>query len=330
MNKLIYSIAVAAVVVPTLALASPGDDGCIGNCPQGGNGGGPTNVDVSNEQHQGQLQGQSQESYNANLNKNYNDSSAVSDSNASASSDSSATGVGFGGSSTVGVAVKTGPTVSGSFSNASGGKGGDGGDSYARGGDATARGGDADSRSYSEGGSVGDTTAVAGPSVSGASVGDTTTGDVRSSVGVSIADNSSYSVEYQEASARAANVYTAVCQNGGSAQGVMGGFGVTNQDVVCEHLKIASFMREAYVWELEYGHSAQCAGPMDIDHKYNEAEWADTCFSDKAMEYYKAYHEHMTEAIQAMEAYEEAGLMDKIAGALVRPLALIGALVWLI
>ena len=306
MNKVIYGIAAATVLIPTVALASPGDDGCVGNCPQEGGSGGP--VEVSN------------------VNENSNDSTAIAGAIAGSSSDSSATGVGYGGSSTVGVAVTSGPTVSGSVSNASGGKGGDGGDAYASGGDAYASGGDADSRSYSEGGDVGDTTAIAGPSISGASVGDTATGDVSSSIGVSVdaSDNSSYSVEYEEAAARAATVYTQVCMNGGSAQGVAGGFSINNQDVVCEHLKVAAVLRDAYVFEMKYGTYESCENEMVGE------EQLVTCTNEQAEFYRKAYHEHMTEAIQAMEMYEEVGLLDKMAGALVRPMALIGALIWLI
>ena len=295
MNKLIYGIAAATVLVPTLALASPGDDGCIGNCPQGGNGGGPTEI--------------------TNTNENYNDSSAVANSDSSSSADSTATGIGVGGGATVGVAVETGPTVSGSVSNASGGAGGDGGNasSTAYGGS----GGDSYSGSYSDGG---DAVAVTGDATASGGNSAAHTGD--NTVGVSIADNSSYSVEYEEAAARAANVYTAVCQNGGSAQGAMGGFGVTNQDVICEHLKIAAVLRDAYVFEMKYGVYEECT--------HDEENHETHCTNEQAEFYRGAYHEHMTEAIQAMEAYEEVGLLDKMAGALVRPMALIGALIWLI
>ena len=326
MNKLITLMAGALILVPTLVLASPGDDGCVGNCPNNGGGNGP--VDVSQQQQQGQLQGQSQESFNANLNKNYNDSNASADSSSQSSSDSNAIGVGVGGGATVDVAVDTGPTSSRSKSNAEGGAGGDGGDATAYGG-AAGDGGDAYSGSYSSGGdaSVGDTVASSTGGASDASVGDTTTGDVNSAV--SISDNSSYSVNYEEAAARAATVYSEVCMNGGSAQMQAGGFGVNNQDVVCEHLKVAAVMREAYQWEMQHG-SAVCQPIMSGQEVGVGDVYSDTCMSEKAIFYYKAYSEHMVEALQAMEAYEEAGLMDKIAGALVRPLALIGALIWLI
>lgn len=313
MSKTIYGLAASAILIPTLALASPGDDGCIGNCPQEGGSGGP--VEVSN------------------VNTNTNDNSASAAANSESASNSSATGIGLGGSADNTVDIKTGGASSRSSSTSSGGAGGQGGSAYASGGHSYASGGDANSRSYSEGGSVGDTSASTGDSNS--SVGDTSTGDLNSSVGVSTgvsvdaSDNSSYSVEYSEASARAANVYSAVCQNGGSAQGIEGGFGVTNQDIVCEHLKVAAFMREAYIFEMQYG-TAQCAEPMDIEYKFESAEWADTCFNEKALKYYEGYHEHVGEALKAMDYVEEAGTLDKFMGYMVRPAALIGALIWLI
>lgn len=139
---------------------------------------------------------------------------------------------------------------------------------------------------------------------------------------MSIADNSSYSVEYEEAAARAATVYSAVCQNGGSAQGLEGGFGITNSDILCDHLKMASVMREAYIFEMKYGVYTQCTEA----HDHSEV----TCVNDKAQVYLDSYHEHMGDAMHLMDKVEEAGMMDKFMGYLVRPAALIGALIWLI
>ena len=275
MTKSIYALAFALVVGTTGALASPGDDGCVGNCPQAG--GGPTEI----------------------TNENTNSNTALAGAIAGSNSDSNASAAGGDATVLVGVGVKTGATSSGSSSSA---KGGDGGDAHASGG----AGGDSSSSS-----AVGDTS-----SVSSASNGGNSTGDV----GVSIADNSSYSIEYEQSAARAANVYAEVCMNGGSAQGVVGGFGVSNQDVVCEHLKVAAVMREAYIFEMKYG-------------TYNKCEAVEeevTCVNKKAQEYLDAYHENLEDALTAMEVAGPVGLMDKIGGFLVRPAALIGALIWLI
>lgn len=311
MNKSIYGLALALVLGTTGALANgPNQDHtCQGghNCNEGGGG--------SAEQYQGQIQGQAQgqtqqaeadasavvDNENTNSNQNYNDANASADSNSYSDSDSSAYSGSYssatGGDANVRnrVGVYTGGATSGSSSTAEGGDGGDA-TAYAEGG----AGGSSSSKSK-----VGDTTAVGTVSVRG----DTVT--------------------YEDSAARAASVYTAVCENGGSAQAKAGGFAIVNQDVVCEHLKIAAFMREAYMWEMNYG-SANCQATMDGKPIGTGDVYSDTCMSEKAVEYYKAYHEHLTEAIQAMEMYEEVGLMDKIAGALVRPMALIGALIWLI
>lgn len=58
MKKLIA----VALLVPTLVLASPGNDGCVGNCDGGNTGGGTTSSinTNTNTNTQGQLQGQSQ------------------------------------------------------------------------------------------------------------------------------------------------------------------------------------------------------------------------------------------------------------------------------
>ena len=326
MNKSIYALALALVMGTTGALASNGDrnnNNCNGRDSCSEQGGGPVDVQQGQQQGQvqGQAQGQSQESYNANTNDNSNYNKAVSGSYSGSASNSSATGIGVGGSSTVGVAVKTGPTSSRSVSNAQGGQGGDGGDA-----NATAyggAGGDSYSGAYSEGSnagaSVGDVTSSSGPSNSEAYSGG-------NSQSISVRGDT---VTYEDSASRAATVYSQVCQNGGSAQAKAGGFAIQNQDVVCEHLKVAAVMREAYMWEMAHG-SAQCQEPMEMQHEYGGAEYADTCMSEKAVFYYKAYNEHMTEALQAMEMYEEVGLLDKISGALVRPMALIGALIWLI
>lgn len=303
MNKTIYGIALALVLGTTSALASPGDDGCIGNCPQSGGGGGPTNVESTNENN------------NSNENTNTSESTATSNSDAAAYSgsysDSDAYASGGDANVRTHVGVKVGGATSGSESYAEGGAGGES-FSYAEGG----TGGD--SSSVSE---VGDTTATSGDSVSEAY-----SGGNSQSLGLSIRGDT---VTYEDSASRAASVYSQVCQNGGSAQAKAGGFAIQNQDVVCEHLKVAAVMREAYMWELKYG-SANCVATMEGPEMDNGTQYSDVCFNEKAMEYYKGYHEHMTEALQAMEAYEEVGLLDKMAGALIRPMALIGALIWLI
>jgi len=99
--------------------------------------------------------------------------------------------------------------------------------------------------------------------------------------------------------------------------GAISGLAVVNQDVVCEHLKIASVMREAFLFEMQHGECV--SGAEEI-----------TCENEKAKVYLDAYHENMKEALDAMNATQDAGTLDKFFGYLVRPLVVIGALIWLI
>lgn len=313
MNKSIYALAIALVLGTTTALATPGGEpnntGCNGvgnpNSPcegQGGNGGNGGNGGS------GGSGGDGGNAINTSTNTNTNTAGATSNSGANASNTTSV--VVDGHTFNLGMGTPTTTSSSGGSANAQGGAGGNS-KSHATGG----AGGDSSSQSQ-----VGDTIATSGDSVSSASNGGNTTGDVAVSIeGDTYVERNDYS---KLPSSGAASVYSQVCQNGGSAQARAGGFSVNNQDVVCEHLKIAAVMREAFIFELQYGEKTDCF--------VDRGGMTNCQVSDKAVEYNKAYHEHMTEAIQAMEAYEEVGLADKMAGALIRPLALIGALIWLI
>lgn len=319
MNKTVYGIAIALVLGTTAAFASPGDDGCIGNCPQEGGSGG--SVDVS----QGQQQGQSQESYNANQNTNSNQ--ATSGAIAGSSSDSTATGVGIGGGASVGVAVKTGPTVSGSFSNAEGGAGGTGGESSSTSVATGGAGGDSYSGAYSEGSnagaSVGDVTSSSGPSTALANNGGNSTGDV------TVEDNSvlTYKNDYDYAANSAASLFTQVCQNGMSGQGQDFGFSIINSDAFCDNLQLADVMRQAFHWELKYG-TVQCAD--DMSHVWVDHQYEDHCVSERAIRYYEKMHYHLEEAMDLVETTEEVAMFDRFTSFMARPIAIIGALIWLL
>ena len=128
-----------------------------------------------------------------------------------------------------------------------------------------------------------------------------------------------------KSAASAASVYSQVCQLGGSAQGIVGGFSISNADVLCDHLKVASAMQAAYEYELRTCH---CVGICTLE----EASVAQECTGNDAMAdvYLAAYHDNMSSAVSIMEGTHHVGLMDKIAGALVRPLALLGVLIWLL
>ncbi len=90
---------------------------------------------------------------------------------------------------------------------------------------------------------------------------------------------------------------------------------------------MAAFYQNAYLWELQHG-SVVCAEPMSFS--WPQGQFEDHCVSDKAIEYYQLWHESIDDATLLMDKTEEAGLVDKFAGYLARPMAIIGALVWLL
>lgn len=402
--KSIYAIALATVLGSTYAFSSPGDDGCIGNCPQGGGGGGTqtqtsdnsnTNKNTNNNTAQGGsgtgvgigvgvgkggAGGDGGDALAVGVNKNENTSQSQSAANSSSNnrvkvnndshSDSSAysgdvrsdVAVDIEGPRNRNDVVAQGGDGGRSKSNATGGAGGSAsnstkigpstststggsvgdlstGASTATVGNTTAHGGtsgsyvgDTMSNSTSKVGDttskVGNTTAQVGDTI--ASNGGNTTGDNTNDItveGDTYEDNSSYSYINEEAAASAASVYANVCQNAGSAQTQQGGFAVVNQDVICEHLKLAAVMREAYVWEMNHG-QASCSEPTTMSK--DNGMLVEVCMSDAAMTYYKAYHNHLNKALVTMDQTEEVGTMDKFFGALIRPLGVIGALVWLL
>lgn len=303
MNKMklsVQAILAALVMSAPLSFASPGNDGCVGNCPQGGD-------PVSTQETEF-----SAEALNDVTNTNTNEASASAGSIAGAQSNSDSVATGGNSNVLVGVGVKTGPAISGSRSSA---QGGDGGNSTAYGGS----GGDSSSQSK-----VGDTTAISGPSVSRASNGGNSTGD--QSLGVNIKGDT---VTYEDSASRAATVYAQVCQSGGSAQAKAGGISVVNSEPLCEHLKMAAVMREAYMFEMSHGKET-CQDFMAGESIGTGDEFTDTCFNSKAQVYYEAYHESMSDAMLLIDKTEEAGLIDKFSGYMVRPMALIGALIWLL
>jgi hypothetical protein len=60
------------------------------------------------------------------------------------------------------------------------------------------------------------------------------------------------------------------------------------------------------------------------------ADYSDLCVNPRAEKFYGLYIEHMDDAELLSDKTEEAGLIDKFSGYLVRPMALLGALIWLI
>ena len=126
---------------------------------------------------------------------------------------------------------------------------------------------------------------------------------------------------------RAATIYTQTCQSGMSAQTRSGGFGVVNRDPLCDYLKNAAVAREAYEYAL--ANPTQCEAvkaeincPVDgfVDCEIK------TCTSPKAAKYLQAYHDNLDAAFALTENTRHPALLDRVAGFLVRPGALMAAL----
>ena len=106
-----------------------------------------------------------------------------------------------------------------------------------------------------------------------------------------------------------------------------GGFSVINSDQFCDHIRMADVMRNAYLWELQYG-KVECA--PEASGEWIVDQYQDTCVNEKAAEYYSQYHENIEDAMDLVSTTKEVGWFDRVAGMLIRPIAVIGALIWLI
>lgn len=107
-------------------------------------------------------------------------------------------------------------------------------------------------------------------------------------------------------SAGAADVYAAVCTSSASGQLKGGGIAIANGDPLCDQLKVAMLYYQLAMLEDKLGNF------------------------EKAMEYYELAHNAMSEAQTLLDATDEMALVDRFAGYAIRPLAILGALVWLL
>lgn len=160
------------------------------------------------------------------------------------------------------------------------------------------------SGSYSEGStsnsSVGDTVSTSG-AISG---GNETAQDVT----VDASDRSMQSIKYQNEYpvSSAAAVYASTCANGMSGQSDKVGVALGNQDQLCQLLKSAAAFQMAAV-----------AAEEDGD-------------TERAELYMDRYYDAMEDVQQLMDSTEAVGIVDSVIGFLLRPLAIVGLLVWLL
>jgi hypothetical protein len=307
---LALSLALSATVV-----AQPGTGSCQQHpdapyC-QGGEGGGGTDstggsntntntteVEITNEVYQGT---------NVGVESNSN-------SNSESSSNSSSGSYASGGS------VRNSNNLQGgrsdASSTASGGNAAGGAGGSARTGDSTSIVGDTTSN-------VGDTTSVSEGGKSQASSGGNTQ-DIKVE-GDTLIDSSVLIYEDSENPvASASSVFAGYCQTGMSGQGADFGFSVVNPELFCNHIRIAAVMQEAYVWEMKYG-VATCATVEN-----GTGEFKDVCMNETAQIYYSLYTENLLEANELLDNTQAAGTFDAFFGYLIRPITVIGMLIFLL
>lgn len=159
-------------------------------------------------------------------------------------------------------------------------------------------------------------------SVSGAvaSSGGNTTGDIS-------IEGDTFTNRSEHTAASAASVFAEQCQTGMSGQLEDGGFSVINSDQFCDYIKAAQLAQTAYLWELDHG-SAECSEPMADG--WVDGGYSDTCVNEKAQKYLADYRQNVDHALALVDYTEPMGWMDRIAGQLIRPIAVVAMLIFLI
>jgi len=197
--------------------------------------------------------------------------------------------------------------------------------SVSAGGTSSAGGGSAHSNSHTGASTatVGNVNAAGGLGGQGGNAGDSNaasnSGDHTSTV--------SFKEDNDYPAAQAATVFAGYCQGGMSGQLEEGGFTVINNDQFCDYIRLAAVMREAYEWEMQHG-SAHCADTMSVQH--SDKEYADLCINEKAMEHLEKYRWNLNQAYLLVRKTKHTALLDRWGGQLIRPVALILAMILVI
>ena len=155
---------------------------------------------------------------------------------------------------------------------------------------------------------VGDTTSISegSRSSSGAISGGNKVGQ---DVNVDASDRSIQEIEYEGDEypvSTAASLFTQVCQQGVSGQGADWGASAVFSDPLCDEIKVAQFYWIAHINEHTHGNEEQAA------------------------EFKEMYVAQMDDIQKMMDATDELGILDRMAGFLIKPLGVIGLLVFLL
>lgn len=133
---------------------------------------------------------------------------------------------------------------------------------------------------------------------------------------ISIVDN-----EVENASASAASVITAACQVGVSGQTRDGGFAITNTDQFCDYLKLAAVHLNAYNVHLEMANKC---------FQSNETKNFLCHANERAEKSYERYSYFIDKADSLLTKTSGTAVLERGASQLLKPLGLIGLLVFLI
>lgn len=295
-----YQVLALALLVSPAVFASPGNDGCVGNCRTTGGGG---SAEVNNTVNSNNTQ--------VRVNNSVRDNSVTNE----------ATGGKGGKANSTATGGSVGDTSSRSKSKATGGN--------ATGGNV----GDTTSRSKATGGNVGDTSSESNNVNTNDSV--AAVGDTSATVGntVSSSDNSNSNdsqggdVEFNytsttadNAASSAASVLTGYCQTGGSAQGMNGGFTLTGNDQFCDRIRMADYYWIQYSRQVELASAFACNLPVPA--------LADRCvkIGERMLTSLDKAWENTEEANQLLDSGKFAAQVEKATG----PFARIGGILALL
>jgi hypothetical protein len=129
----------------------------------------------------------------------------------------------------------------------------------------------------------------------------------------------------QYTASSAATVFAGHCQTGMSGQLEAGGFGVVNSDQFCDYIRLAAVMREAYEYEL-----AECECVGVCTSTLASVEMSCPAGGEKARIYLEAYHLNLSNAQELVVSSEYTAMADRWGGQLLRPTAIILALIWIL
>ena len=144
-------------------------------------------------------------------------------------------------------------------------------------------------------------------------------------------DNSSYSYVEEDSASSAASLFVSYCQSGMSAQTQGGGFAIAGSDALCDRLKMAGAMNEAYRDEMKHCVTEPIVCVGECTKQFAEVHIEKGCEETEQAAYFrKAYLENLHDAQDLVETGEFTAKIDRQTGFIFKPALLIGLLIFLI